>query len=181
MKNMKKILALSTLCVLTISSAPSFGQERKWQSNRFQLEGNLATTFNEDVGFNIGANYAPHFPGVWDGAIAVGGFWQWTFDAEDLERDADVMKLGGELRLQRAWGALVPYIKGEAGWVRFDNGKAINKFGAGPGAGLNFWLTHNFGLGAEANTTFIFDRGDAPDDQITSFLVGVRFGFQNPS
>lgn len=173
---MKNIYILFVLSLITTFGASAVGQER-WLNDRLQLEGSFATTFNDDAGYNLNLNYTPSLPGALDGAVSLGAFWQWTFEADELSNDADIMKLGGELRLQKAFGSLVPYVKGEAGWIRFDNGSSVDKFGIGPGAGLNFWLTHNFGFGAEANTVFIFDRDDAPDKQITTFLVGPRIGF----
>ncbi len=89
-------------------------------------------------------NYAPPLPGALDHAVAIGAFWQWTFNADNLERvggsSPNAMKLGGEIRLQKAFlnDSLVPYIKGEVEWVRFDNDESINKFGVGPGFGINF-------------------------------------------
>ncbi|HEX3033753.1 MAG TPA: hypothetical protein VHT73_01300 [Thermodesulfobacteriota bacterium] len=177
----KQIIPMLVAFGLVLGASSSFAQYmERGLGNRLQLEGSFATTFNDDYGYNVNLNYAPPLPGVLDGVVSIGPFWQWTFEADEIEEDANIMKLGGEIRIQKAIGAFVPYIKAEASWVRFDNSDTVDSFGWGPGAGINFWITHSFGFGAEVNTAFICCFGDdAPggNDQITTFLVGPRIGF----
>lgn len=177
----KQIIAMLVAFGLVLGASSSFAQYmERGLGNRLQLEGSFATTFNSDYGYNVNLNYAPPLPGVLDGVVSMGPFWQWTFKADELGDDVNIMKLGGEIRIQKAIGAIVPYIKGEASWVRFDNSESLDTFGLGPGVGVNFWITHNIGFGAEFNSTFICcfgDDDDAPDDQVNTFLVGPRIGF----
>ncbi len=179
----KFALALLALGFVFPLASPSFGQQ-DWLTHRFQLEGSFATLFNGDAGYNLNLNYSPPLPGELDKVVSIGGFWQWTFDADNLidevgGENPDVMKLGGEIRFQKAFSSFVPYVKGEASWVRFDADfvSSVDKFGIGPGAGLNFWIARNVGLGAEVNTVFLFDRDDSPKKQLTTFMVRPRIRF----
>jgi len=148
---------------------------------RLQFEGNFATAFQGDAGYNFNLNYAPRLPGNWDKTIAVGAFWQWTFNGDEFRGTGDntnLSKLGGELRLQKPFfnDSFVPYVKAEAGWLRFDNSRTEDKFAAGPGAGFNFWLNRSLGFGAEVNTVFVASN-DNLEDQITTFMAGPRVRF----
>lgn len=180
---MRKVFISSfflTLC--TVFSVVSFGQEPTGPlDGRLQIEGSFATALEGDAGFNFNVNYAPQLPGSLDRILAIGAFWQWTFNGDDFEgigSDANLLKLGGEIRLQKGFfhNSIVPYIKAEAEWLRFDNSESEDKFGIGPGFGINFWTTPTFGFGSELNTVFVVDNGDL-DDQITTLMVGPRIRF----
>lgn len=180
---MKKIYVLSALIAFLLILSVAFPVKSYSASldNRLQFEGSFATALEGDAGFNLNMNYTPKLPGFWDRTVAVGAFWQWTFDGDEFGGpgdDTDVSKLGGELRLQKAFlnNSLVPYIKAEAGWLRFDNGRSEDKFAAGPGFGINFWITEGFGFGSEFNTVFVADSG-VFEDQITTMMAGPRVRF----
>lgn len=149
--------------------------------NRMQFEGSFATAFKGDAGFNFNMNYTPHLPGVLDRTLAIGAFWQYTFDGDEFTaagNGTDLSKLGGEIRLQKAFlnNTLVPYIKAEAGWLRFENSRTEDKFAAGPGFGVNYWISEGFGFGSELNTVFVNDSG-VFEDQITTMMAGPRVRF----
>ncbi len=180
---MKKLYVLSALVgfLLILSVALPAKSYSAGLDNRLQFEGSFATALEGDAGFNLNMNYEPKLPGVWDRTVAVGAFWQWTFDGDEIGAagsSTDVSKVGGEVRLQKAFlnNSLVPYIKGEAGWLRFDNGISEDKFAAGPGFGVNYWITNGFGFGSEFNTVFVEDSGIF-EDQITTVMVGPRVRF----
>lgn len=179
---MKKLYALTAILgfLMAISVALPSKSYSASLDNRLQFEGSFATALEGDAGFNLNMNYAPHLPGIWDRTISVGAFWQYTFDGDGFggTGETDLSKVGGELRLQKAFlnNSLVPYIKAEAGWLRFDNGVSEDVFAAGPGFGINYWISEGFGFGSELNTVFVEDSG-VFEDQITSMIVGPRVRF----
>ena len=181
---MRKIFMCSVLAVVIAFATSSFAEELpSWLQHRIQIEGSFATIFEGDAGFNVNVNYALPLPEPIDRVVVIGGFFQGTFEADDLEeevgKDPFILKVGGEIRFQKAFlnGSLVPYVKGEVSWVRFDDDESIDKLGVGPGFGINYWITRNFGFGSEFNTVFIFEREDAPEKQINTLMVGPRIRF----
>lgn len=179
---MNKVYTLSALLglLMIISAAFPTNADSRALDNRLQFEGSFATALEGDAGFNLNMNYAPKLPGIWDRTVAVGAFWQYTFNGDEFggAGETDLSKLGGEIRLQKAFlnNSLVPYIKAEAGWLRFDNGISEDTFAAGPGFGVNYWVSDSFGFGSELNTVFVEDSG-VFEDQITSMIVGPRVRF----
>lgn len=175
---MKKLSILSIVLGFVLAYAvPSYAMQL---DQRLQFEPNFATSLSGDAGYRVGLNYAPHIPGELDRVFAVGAFWQWTFDGEyqGFADDTHLSQLGGEVRMQKAFlnNSLVPYIKAEASWLRFDNGVSEDKFGIGPGFGVNYWINEGFGFGSELTTIFVNNSGPI-ESQITTLMVGPRARF----